>query len=221
MLHIDLWGADRKGDTAAESIRRLMAHPPIVRELHELFDVLDEEARLLPAASLGSPTSPLVLHARYTQNEALAAVGASTIEAPRRIREGVYFDRDSNTDLFFVTLEKSDRDYSPSTRYRDYAISPTLFHWESQSTTSSDSPTGRRYRSQRVVRFSLSARRAETIREMRPHTPTSARASSFHRSGTGQSPSPGGCSTRCPKNSLSSPALPRSERRRRRSGATT
>jgi Domain of unknown function (DUF3427) len=29
--------------------------------------------------------------------------------------------------------------------YRDYPISPTLFHWESQSTTSENSPTGQRY----------------------------------------------------------------------------
>jgi hypothetical protein len=29
--------------------------------------------------------------------------------------------------------------------YRDYAMSPSLVHWESQSTTSADSPTGRRY----------------------------------------------------------------------------
>ncbi|HZP41964.1 MAG TPA: DUF3427 domain-containing protein [Candidatus Binatia bacterium] len=52
-------------------------------------------------------------------------------------------------DLFFVTTEKSARDYSPTTMYRDYAISPTLFHWESQSTTAADSVTGRRYQRHR------------------------------------------------------------------------
>jgi hypothetical protein len=44
-----------------------------------------------------------------------------------------------------VTLKKPDRDYSPTTMYRDFASSPSLFHWESQSTTSSTSPTGQRY----------------------------------------------------------------------------
>jgi len=29
--------------------------------------------------------------------------------------------------------------------YRDYALSPDLFHWESQSTTSVASPAGQRY----------------------------------------------------------------------------
>jgi len=48
-------------------------------------------------------------------------------------------------DIFLVTLNKSERHFSPTTRYRDYPISPTLFHWESQSTTRTSSPTGRRY----------------------------------------------------------------------------
>ncbi|NMA76502.1 MAG: DUF3427 domain-containing protein, partial [Actinomycetales bacterium] len=44
-----------------------------------------------------------------------------------------------------VTLKKSEADYSPTTMYRDYAINQDYFHWESQSTTSSESVTGRRY----------------------------------------------------------------------------
>ena len=44
---------------------------------------------------------------------------------------------------FLITLKKSETDYSPTTMYRDYPISPTLFHWESQSTTSLASETGR------------------------------------------------------------------------------
>ena len=47
--------------------------------------------------------------------------------------------------MFFVTLRKSEADYSPTTMYADYPISPTLFHWESQSTTSVASRTGQRY----------------------------------------------------------------------------
>lgn len=44
-----------------------------------------------------------------------------------------------------ITLTKSEASYSPTTMYRDYPISPTLLHWESQSTTSEASPTGKRY----------------------------------------------------------------------------
>lgn len=48
-----------------------------------------------------------------------------------------------------ITLDKSAGSFSPTTRYRDYAISRELIHWESQSATALDSPTGRRYVSQR------------------------------------------------------------------------
>jgi hypothetical protein len=51
----------------------------------------------------------------------------------------------SKVDAFFVTLHKTAEAYSPTTMYEDYAISPELFHWQSQSTTSADSPTGQRY----------------------------------------------------------------------------
>jgi hypothetical protein len=40
---------------------------------------------------------------------------------------------------------QSEADDSPRTLYRDYAISPTLFHWESQSGTTVASRTGQRY----------------------------------------------------------------------------
>jgi hypothetical protein len=47
----------------------------------------------------------------------------------------------SATDLLFITLRKSEVIFSPSTRYRDLALGPALFHWESQSTNTAASPT--------------------------------------------------------------------------------
>jgi len=49
------------------------------------------------------------------------------------------------TELFFVTLDKSEGGFSPTTSYRDYAISRDLFHWETQNAAAEDTPTGRRY----------------------------------------------------------------------------
>ena len=86
---------------------------------------------------------PLRVHARYQREEILAALDFP--RKPNSFREGVWYSPNCNVDAFFVTLKKSEADYSPTTMYRDYPISPTLFHWESQSTTSVDSPTGQRY----------------------------------------------------------------------------
>src|SRR5690606_16659986 len=76
----------------------------------------------------------------------LAALGyASLNRRPNSFREGVLYVPERNIDAFFVTLKKSEADFSPTTMYRDYPISPTLFHWETQSTTSVASKTGQRY----------------------------------------------------------------------------
>jgi hypothetical protein len=88
---------------------------------------------------------PLAVHSRASLDEILAAFGRMTFDRRNRLRQGVDFDPATRSDLFFVTLEKAEGHYSPSTMYRDYAIAPDLFHWESQSTTSVQSPTGQRY----------------------------------------------------------------------------
>lgn len=89
---------------------------------------------------------PLALHASYSREEILAALGwVSDKRTPATMREGVAWCPAANADAFLITLKKSDTDYSPTTMYRDFALSPELFHWESQSTTSSASPTGQRY----------------------------------------------------------------------------
>ena len=74
------------------------------------------------------------------------------------VREGVKWLPDQNLDVFFITLNKADKDYSPTTMYNDYSINEWLFHMQSQSTTAEYSPTGQRYiphkeRGSRVLLF--------------------------------------------------------------------
>jgi hypothetical protein len=88
------------------------------------------------------PHLPLRVHARYSRNEALAAFG---VVNPQHVREGVKWVESEKSDVFFVTLRKTEEHYSPSTMYADRAISPELFQWESQSTTTERSVTGQRY----------------------------------------------------------------------------
>ena len=88
---------------------------------------------------------PLELHANYTRDEILTALGNWKLGSTPEMREGVKYLPEINTDIFMVTLNKSEKQYSPTTMYLDYAISDDLFHWQSQSTTSVESPTGQRY----------------------------------------------------------------------------
>jgi superfamily II DNA or RNA helicase/HKD family nuclease len=122
----------------------------VVDELREVIDISFDIARR-STYELGSLVSdldqvPLDVHASYSREEILAALGfASLRRTPSTMREGVAWCESANADAFLITLKKSDSDYSPTTMYRDFALSPDLFHWESQSTTSSTSPTGQRY----------------------------------------------------------------------------
>lgn len=86
--------------------------------------------------------SPLDLYCTYTRDQILVALD---FLKPSTVREGVKWLPEKKTDVFFVTLNKSDKDYSPSTMYQDYSINENLFHWQSQSTTSTTSATGKRY----------------------------------------------------------------------------
>lgn len=132
-----------------EALARLWAHPQVRAELIEVLDLLPGRVDHLHTP-LGIADVPLSVHARYTRTEIFAAFGIGEGVKPPTWQSGVWWDAASRTDLFAFTLDKSGRSFSPTTRYRDYAISPELIHWESQSTTSLESETGQRYVHQRA-----------------------------------------------------------------------
>ena len=134
---------------AAAAVAELRGQP-VFDELRQVIDIGFNAAHrpttqlrdLLPSLA----EVPLAVHASYSREEILAAVGwTSSGRTPSIMREGVAWCPDINTDVLLITLKKTDTDYSPTTMYRDFALSPELFHWESQSTTNSESPTGQRY----------------------------------------------------------------------------
>ncbi|GAB6172201.1 DEAD/DEAH box helicase [Paradesulfitobacterium aromaticivorans] len=88
---------------------------------------------------------PLDLYCSYTFDQILVALGKHTEKKRSHFREGVLYLPEKNLDVFFVTLNKSEKDYSPSTMYQDYSINEELFHWQSQSRTTEESVTGQRY----------------------------------------------------------------------------
>ena len=145
MLHYDLWGTRRTFPDLDAAFAALWRHDSVRQELHELLGVLDERSATLTRPSDLAPEIPLHVHAAYSRDEILGAYGEGSPARPPQFREGVRHVESAATDLLLVTLKKAERDYSPTTMYRDYAISPTLFHWESQSTQSESSPTIRRY----------------------------------------------------------------------------
>lgn len=147
MLHFSLWNPQDAAAGYLPRLQQLWDDPWARHELLALLPVLQQRINNLPHPLSRLPQVPLSVHCQYGLSEILAAFQVLTPDSPHRIREGVYYHQPSGCDLFFITIRKNEKDYSPSTLYRDYAISQRLFHWESQSTTRADSPTGKRYQS--------------------------------------------------------------------------
>lgn len=144
MLYYSLWSDGGGHGSYDEGLAALRAERATRAEMRSVIDISFQAARHVTVPMLGELADiPLRLHARYQREEILAALDFP--RKPNSFREGVYYSAEHNVDAFFITLKKSEADYSPTTMYADYPISPELFHWESQSTTSVQTPTGQRY----------------------------------------------------------------------------
>lgn len=148
MLYCDVWQTlpDRATCSSWQQVAEVFARNPTMRsEYVELARwCLDHVS--ISSQSVRLPfKSALELHRLYLRDELLAGLGFYSWERQPSQREGVLRLKDKDCDVLLVTLNKSEKDYSESTMYRDYAISDRLFHWQSQSTTSETSLTGQRY----------------------------------------------------------------------------
>ena len=144
MFYVTIWqkAYSSEDDECKKNYDELIHSIVMKNELRELLeyqfdkiDFVDDEVDL-------GYESPLDVYCTYTRDQLLIAMD---VLKPGDVREGTKYLKEKNTDVFLVTLNKSDKDYSPSTLYNDYSISDSLFHWQSQSTTSVNSPTGQRY----------------------------------------------------------------------------
>ena len=145
MFQFTVWRKSYSGcgfNSPLEGILKLRESEPLKRELIELLEFRLSRIDFIDRQVDIGFDSPLDLHCSYTRDQILVAMDFMN---PENVREGVKYLPDLNIDILFVTLNKLEKDYSPSTLYRDYSISDTLFHWQSQSTTSESSRTGQRY----------------------------------------------------------------------------
>lgn len=166
MLFAALGQRKRPLAEAADALREFWTVGTLRTELIDLLGVLRERVRLDSQPLDALALMPLHSHATYGLYEIMAAYGLEYRGKLRENREGVFWAENEATDLLFVTLNKEEGEYSPTTLYKDYPVSPTLFHWESQSRTATGSPTGQRYinhraRGSKVVLFVRDTKRDE------------------------------------------------------------
>ena len=147
--------SDWRGAEVKNDLRSLVRCPVLLDELAELLKYRFDHIDFVDSPLDLGFDCPLDLHCTYSRDQLLAALD---VVKPQSVREGVKWLPDKKLDVLFVTLNKSDKDYSPTTMYDDYSIDEHLFHWQSQSGTGESSATGQRYihhkeRGSRVLLF--------------------------------------------------------------------
>ena len=144
MFHYTIWG-NKPEQSYKESLKDLkLKNPDIVKELLEIIDYNKGKIKTLEL-SYENEAIPLDIYASYNLQQIMVAFGKTNEAYVYPMREGVHYVSEENTDLFFITINKNEGDYLPSTMYNDYAQNSKLFHWESQSTTGIGTKTGQRY----------------------------------------------------------------------------
>ncbi|WP_324719934.1 DEAD/DEAH box helicase [Salinimicrobium sp. HB62] len=148
MFHYDVWqeaGSKLNFSDVKESVTLLRKNRIMIQELQEFVEHQIEKIEFVEKdIELGFPF-PLKLHSRYNREEILAAIGMSTFSKKSSNREGSAYNKKLNVEALFVTLKKTEKEYSPTTMYEDYAVNKTLFHWQSQNSISPNSPKGESY----------------------------------------------------------------------------
>jgi superfamily II DNA or RNA helicase len=145
MLHYDVWKVENHFESLEISIQSVGKNTVLVEEIIEVLEILLDKINFKELDIELPYKQPLKLHSRYTRDQVLAAFGLSTFQNKSSNREGVAENKNFNTELLFIDLIKSEEDFSPTTMYNDYAVSETLFHWQSQNQTRSDQGKGLTY----------------------------------------------------------------------------
>ncbi|CAN5349319.1 hypothetical protein BH10PLA2_BH10PLA2_34040 [soil metagenome] len=145
MLHVTLWDKESLGWSLELAAKRLQENPAARRDLQAILEYRLAHSQQLSFGQLPNLAGPLTVHAQYTRDQILVGLGHWSLSKRPDFREGVLHLANPRVDAFFVTLQKTEEEYAPTTMYEDYLISHDLFHWQSQSNTSAESNTGKRY----------------------------------------------------------------------------
>jgi len=148
MFHYDIWqrsGPDCGFCDLQESLSKIQKNLVMTREIVEVVKYIIEKIDFIEKPIDLGFAFPLKIHSRYNRNQILVAIRRHTFEKAKPSREGSSYEKSINTEALFVTLKKSDKEYSPTTMYDDYALNKHLFHWQTQNSASPNTPKGLAY----------------------------------------------------------------------------
>lgn len=128
-----------------DGLHSLLQYEFIRDEILQILNYNLDQLDFIPQFNGYNFTCPLEVECQYNIRQILAAYDYYNETQAPSFREGVKYLEQKKTDFFLINLNKSEKDFSPSTMYEDYAINDRLFHWQSQSQVSDVSSTAQRY----------------------------------------------------------------------------
>lgn len=120
MFYVTLWGKtaeSREDEEVLDNLYALSDSPVLLGELQALLQYQYDRIDFIDEPMDVGFDCPLDLHCTYTRDQLLVALD---FLKPATVREGVKWLPEKQLDVFFVTLNKADKDYSPTTMYKDY-----------------------------------------------------------------------------------------------------
>jgi hypothetical protein len=122
---------------------KILSRTGVNRDLCEFLEWRQSKSTPMESITFAQTSKYLELHRAYSSKQIAAALGTDGMV----IQGGVYYQKQAQSDALFITRLKGDKDFSPTTMYKDHAKSQSIFHWESPNNTTLISAPGRRYTS--------------------------------------------------------------------------
>ena len=144
MLAYEVDGQNTQLGTGQQFLERLKTSPELLEELSRLSASLLSSSSLIPHVVPGMESTLLRMHASYSVREVLTAVGYYTPLKRTPFQAGVLALKEKKIELLFITVNK-EKGFYPSIAYHDYAITPELFHWQTQNSAGPHTTVGKRY----------------------------------------------------------------------------
>jgi hypothetical protein len=158
MFYFDIYNEEPKVDRYEDlelKLKELLSADAIKNELVEYFSIRINQIEAIEKDIHLGFKSTLKLHGRFTRNQILVGLKAHKLNRKKPSREGVLNLTDIKTEALFVTLDKTEGRFSPTTMYHDYFVNSEIFHWQSQNSTTPESSKGQSYINQQQIKKSI------------------------------------------------------------------
>lgn len=145
MLYYDFFTVPKKAASIIDAFEDIGSNKMLLSELLEVIEILLDRIDFKEVDFRLEKEFALKVYARHTRDQILSAIGLNSFNRKYQSQEGVAENKKENIEALFVNLIKSTDHFSPTTMYDDYAISETLFHWQSQNDTDPSTKKGKSY----------------------------------------------------------------------------